>query len=193
MHTRPHVRQYEPPRRRARAPLLRRSAQGRSVTDRVDGRDPAPEGVSSSPYLIHLPRGVAGAEPYRVIPTPPTPRQIRELMTRIGVEPALELLMRHHEKSPQAPVLSGDLGFAMVDEFLELGRTRDAIAVNRVYVKLDPENSGSYRKIGLSYEKYGRRSGAIDYFKKALILDPADAEAAEHLKKLQSPGPFAAR
>ncbi len=155
-------------------------------------RDPAPEGVSSSPYLIHLPRGVAGAEPYRVdSDAPPTPRQIRELMTRIGVEPALELLMRHHEKSPKAPVLSGDLGFAIVDEFLELGRTRDAIAVNRVYVKLDPENSGSYRKIGLSYEKYGRRSGAIDYFKKALILDPADAEAAEHLKKLQSPGPFA--
>ena len=86
---------------------------------------PPREGVSSSPYLIHVPRGVAGAEPYRVdSDAPPTPRQIRELMTRLGVEPALELLMRHHEKCPKAPVLPrGDLGFALVDEFLELGRT----------------------------------------------------------------------
>src|SRR5262249_52961186 len=85
---------------------------------------------SPRPNLVHVPRGFAGAEPYRThSAAPPTPRQIRELMGRLGVEPTLDLLERHREKDPTALVLRGEVGFAIVDEFIEQGRTRDAIAV----------------------------------------------------------------
>jgi dienelactone hydrolase len=153
----------------------------------------APDEIGGArPSVAHVPRGVAGAEPFRPdSPSPPTPRQIRELIARLGVEPTLELLNRHHETSPSAPVFDGDFGFAIVDEFLEVGRIRDAIAVKRAYVKFDSKNAFSYFKMGNSFEKYGVKSRAIDCYKKALLLDPANAEAAERLKKLQEANPSA--
>jgi dienelactone hydrolase len=140
----------------------------------------------SRPYLLHVPRGVAGPEPFRAdSPTPPTPRQIRDLMKRAGVGPALDLLKRHHQKAPGAPVFHESLAYALVDEFLEQGRIPDAIAVHRAYLIFDPGRARTYFRMGLSYEKYGMKDRAIDHFKKAILFDPADHEAAEHLKKLQ--------
>jgi len=152
--------------------------------------DRPPPGAGPHPYLIHVPRGAAGAEPYRTdSPIPPTARQIRELMGRLGVEPTLELLKRHHKTSPSAAVFHRRLAMAIVDELLELERVRDAIAVKRVYAELDPETAFSYRKMGLSFEGYGMKEHAMSYFRKALLLDPSDAEAAEHLKKLKESMP----
>jgi tetratricopeptide (TPR) repeat protein len=146
--------------------------------------------TASRPSLVHVPRGVAGAEPFRLdSPTPPTPRQVRELMSRLGVEPALEILKRYHAASPFAPVFHGSLGFAIIDELLATGRIRDAIAVNRVYAKFEPENTRHYFRIGRTYEKIGARSLAMDEYQKALLLDPDDAEAAERLKKLRESKP----
>jgi hypothetical protein len=143
--------------------------------------------VTSRPYLAHVPRGVAGAEPFRLdSPIPPAPRQIRELMQRLGVDPTLELLKRYYENSPFAPVFHGDLGAAIVDDFLESGRIRDAIAVDRVYARFDPKNARGYFRMGVAYEKHGLKTAAIQQFNKALLLDPDDAEAAAHLKKLRA-------
>jgi tetratricopeptide (TPR) repeat protein len=72
-----------------------------------------------------------------------------------------------------------------------VGRIRDAIAVKRAYVKFDSKNAFSYFKMGNSFEKYGVKSRAIDCYKKALLLDPANAEAAKRLKKLQEANPSA--
>jgi pimeloyl-ACP methyl ester carboxylesterase len=149
-------------------------------------RQPVGIQVGSRPHVEHVPRGVAGAEPFRLdSPTPPAPRQVRELMQRLGVGPTLELLKRYHEKSPSAAVFHGVLGLALIDEFVEQNRIRDAIAVDRCYAKFDPSKARAYFQRAIRCEELGLRFEAIDYFKKALLLDPDDAEAAAHLKNVK--------
>ena len=144
-----------------------------------------PPADATRPYLIHVPKGVAGAEPFRPdSQEPPTPRQIRGLMARAGVLPALEILKTYHKSRPAAPVFHGDVGYAMVDEFIEQGRVADATAVYRAYRAFDPKESRQYYRWGRALEKMGRSSRAIEEYRKAVLIDPDDREAREHLERL---------
>ncbi len=125
---------------------------------------PRPNG-DPRPSVVRVPRGTSGPEPFRLeSQEPPTPRQIRELMSRIGVERSLQILDRCHEANPHAPVFHGDLGFALAEEFLELGRISDARAVRRVYDRYDPTNARGYFRAGQALREarlQGRRDRAV--------------------------------
>ncbi len=142
----------------------------------------------TAPRVDYVPAGVTGPESYREgSDSPPTPRQFRPFMTARGVEATIALMKRWHETDAAAPILSRDFGDALVEELLDQGRNQDAIAFYRLYGGFDKRFLGTMTRRGDRYLRFGAKEGARKYFQKALILDPADAVAAERLKSLEEP------
>jgi pimeloyl-ACP methyl ester carboxylesterase len=141
-----------------------------------------------APRVDHVPPGVTGPEPYREgSDTPPTPRQFRALLAARGVEATVALLKQFHEKDPTAPILGRDFGDSLVEELLDKGRVQAAIAFYRLYGSYDPKLLGIFTRRGDNSRRFGATRGARQYYKKALMLDPMDAVAAERLKSLEEP------
>jgi pimeloyl-ACP methyl ester carboxylesterase len=138
------------------------------------------------PHVEYLPVGATGPEPYRdELNLPPALRQMRLIIAGRGVEATLALLKRWREKEPKAPILQEDYGFALVDECLGHGRIADAIAIHCFYSSLDPTFSKTFVRHGDGCRRAGLQSFAVDYYNKACLLDPSDAETAARLKELR--------
>jgi hypothetical protein len=141
------------------------------------------------PHVDHVPVGVSGAVAFRdEQDTAPAPRQIRRFVAEHGVAATVALLKRLYKKDPTAPVFHEDLGFALVDELLERGRDRDAVAVFQLYGSFDPANLQTYVRWGNQYRRLGAGRVAEQYYTKALRLDPTNRAASEGLKALRGPG-----
>jgi pimeloyl-ACP methyl ester carboxylesterase len=137
------------------------------------------------PHVEYLPAGATVPEPYQdEVTVPPTLRQIRPLIAVRGIDATVALLKKWHEREPGAPVLQKDLGFAVVDECLGYGQVGEAIAIRRFFSSLDPKFSRIFVKEGDAWRRAGLNAFAVDYYKKACLLDPTDAEAAARLKEL---------
>ena len=140
------------------------------------------------PHVEYLPVGATGPEPYRdELSLPPTLRQMRLIIAGRDEAATLALLKRWREKEPGAPVLQEDYGFALVDECLGDGRIKEAIAINRFYSSHIARFPTIFRRRGDGCKNAGLRSFAMDYYKKACLLDPSDGEAAARLKELTEP------
>ena len=100
------------------------------------------------------------------------------------MDAVIALLKHFHEKDPAAPIFHRDFGDSLVEELLDQGRTQDAVAFYRLYGSYDKRFLGTLTRRGDAYLRFGAKEGARKYFRKALILDPADAVAAERLKSL---------
>lgn len=73
-----------------------------------------------------------------------------------------------------------DLGRALV----ELGRSRDAVAILRANVDAFPENAAFYTELAAAYFANDQRDSAIAAHRQALALDPTQSEAIEVLRRL---------
>jgi pimeloyl-ACP methyl ester carboxylesterase len=139
------------------------------------------------PHVEYLPAGATGPEPYREeLNSPPALRQIRLIIGERGVEATLALLKGWREKEPRAHVFLDDCGFALIDESLGNGRIGDARAINRFYCSHDAKFSKVFLRQADGCRRAGLKSFAIDYYKKACLLDPTDTEAAARLKELSA-------
>ncbi len=136
------------------------------------------------PHVEFLPVGERRRNLIETHNVPPTLRQIRLIIAGRGIEATLALLKHWHEKEPRASIFEDDFGFAVVDECLGLGRTGDAIAMSRFYSSLDAKFSKIFFRKGNGLRNAGLKHFASDYYKKACLLDPSDAEAAAQLKAL---------
>ena len=137
------------------------------------------------PHVEYLPVGATATEPYRdERNVPPTLRQIRLIIAGRGIEASIALLKKWHETEPGTPLLQKDFGFAVVDECLGYGRIGDAIAIKRFYSSLDTTFARIFVKEGDDWRRVGVKVYAMDYYRKACLLDPTDAEAAARLKEL---------
>jgi hypothetical protein len=137
------------------------------------------------PHVEYLPKGATGPEPYRdELNVPPALRQVRLLIAARGITTTLDLLKQWRDKEPGAPILHEDSGFALVDECLGHAQVAEAIAINRFFSSHDPTFSRIFMRKGNGCRNAGLRSFALDYYKKACLLDPGDAEAAARLKEL---------
>ena len=86
--------------------------------------------------------------------------------------------------APTQPIYHPVFGFALVGDLLDQGKTHDAIAFCGYYRESGIDCVKMILEWGRIYLRFGRKGLAADYFKKVLLLDPSNQEAADNLKKL---------
>src|SRR5262249_31135335 len=114
-------------------------------------------------------------------------RQIRRFLSEHGATATVSLPKRRYKKDAAAPVFHSILGFALVDELLERGRDRDAIAISQFYGSLDPASLQTYVNKGDWSRRFNDKTAARESYTKALRLDPTNKAASEGLRVLQEP------
>lgn len=141
--------------------------------------------LGAEPHVEFVPPGRTGPDAFTENGTaPPTPRQLHEFLRREGSEKTIGLLKQFRKTAPDAPIFYDNFEMYLVFDLLDDGRIKDAQAF-RDY----------YREKGLNVEKYLLESGRIfhkrggnslakSFFRRLLLLEPANQEAVEALKQL---------
>jgi len=137
-----------------------------------------------TPHVEFVPEGRTGPDPYPADSSrPPTPRQLRYVLRDQGVKKTIAL-MRKFRKDLPSPIDHHVFGLALVGDLLEQGKTRDAIGFRDYYREADVDYVKVFMGWGDVYLRMGNKGYATDAFKKVLLLDPMNAEAAAKLKGL---------
>ena len=76
-----------------------------------------------------------------------------------------------------------DLGNALVT----MKRPADAIEVYRLNLESYPRSARTHNRLGAAYERTGDKANALQHFRRAIELNPGDQNAADAVKRLQSP------
>jgi len=116
---------------------------------------------------------------------PPTPRQIHQIASVSGSNSALRLLKKFWRPGSFSPIYAEQFAYSLVDEFLESGRVDDARLISNWY------QSAASISVASQYINWGDLSAqlkspstAAEFYRRALALDPDNAEATSKLSKL---------
>jgi hypothetical protein len=141
--------------------------------------------AGAAPHVEYVPPGVTGAEPYAENSSqPPTPRQVREFLRKHGSAKTLALFRRFQKDSATQSIYHQFFGWALVSELLDQGKTQDAIVFRDYYREFGPDFGKMFLEWGRLFLGWERKELARDFFKKALLLDRSNREAADGLKKV---------
>jgi hypothetical protein len=139
--------------------------------------------AGAAPHVEYVPPGVTGAEPYAENSSqPPTARQVRDFLHKHGSAKTVALFRRFQKDSPMQPIYHQIFGWALVSDLLDQGKTQDAIVFHDYYRESGPNFGERFLEWGQIFLRWGRKELATDFFKKALLLDPSNREAADKLK-----------
>jgi predicted dienelactone hydrolase len=139
----------------------------------------------TAPHVVFMPVGRTDPDPYPEHGSqPPTPRQLRRVLREHGGEQTIALLRRFRKDASAEPIFHPGFGLALVGELLDRGKTQEAIAFNSFYREFGVDIGKMLLSFGEAFLRQDRRSLARDYFKKVLVLDPSNREAAGKLKEL---------
>jgi CubicO group peptidase (beta-lactamase class C family) len=177
-------------------------ANGWVVVDRHNHPSVGMSGGGRSAFSVYPRDGVAvviltnlaGAYPEEL--TDPIAARFIPGMTLTGVPALRERL--EAEGFAQAERAAADLiardGAASLSEsdlnnwgyrLLAGGKVAEALILMKVIVSLNPESGNAYDSLGEVYARSGDRTKAIESYRRSLVLDPANANAAERLKTLE--------
>jgi len=141
--------------------------------------------TDAAPHVVSMPIGSTRPEAYKVDSAiPPMPRQFRYFLHEQGPDKTVAVLKRFQKDAPNEPIYHHVFGFALVMELLEQGKTHDAIAFSDYYRQIGFDSGRMILGWGKTYLNLGRKKMAADFFKKVLLLEPNNKEAAEKLKEL---------
>ena len=73
------------------------------------------------------------------------------------------------------------------DELMANHHMPEALAVLRLNARNHPQSGGVYESLGFAYLRSGNKNAAADNFRKALAIDPNDADAQQQLRLLGAP------
>ncbi len=108
-----------------------------------------------------------------------------QLLNTQGVAAAVEMfdMKRKEDKSwiPFSETRMNILGY----QHLQAGKTKEAIELFKLNVRVYPESANTYDSLGEAYMINGDRELAIQNYQKSLELNPDNNNAVEMLKRLQ--------
>jgi hypothetical protein len=143
-----------------------------------------------APHVEHVPAGVTGPDCFRDgLGLAPTPRQFRPLLAARGMEATIALWKHYYEKDPSLPIFDQEFVYALVDELLEKGRTHDAAGIARLAETFGQNVAKVYADEGDLQRRYDSVAEAEEHYRKALLIDPSNAQATEGMNALRDPGP----
>jgi hypothetical protein len=142
--------------------------------------------AGASPHVEYVPPGSTGPDPYGENSSrPPTPRQLRYFLRKHGGDKTIAVMRRFQKEAPAEPIYHPVFGLALVGDLLDQGKSHDAVLFSEYYRESGIDCGKMLLGWGKVYLRLGRKRLAGDYFKKALLLDPSNAEAADKLKEVE--------
>jgi hypothetical protein len=143
-----------------------------------------------APHVEHVPAGVTGPDCFRdELGLAPTPRQFRPLLAARGMESTMALWKHYYEKDASLPVFEQEFVYALVDELLERERIHDAAGIARMAETFGQNIAQVYANEGDLQRRYNSVAEAEEHYRKALLIDPSNAQATEGMNALRDPGP----
>lgn len=147
-------------------------------------RDPATTTEGNSGLRIeHVPRGVSSAPDYvHAAERPPSPRQMRPLLDRIGVERTVEILKTWSETAAGSPVLRNpEFAVALLHELVTGERRGEARRLYGFYSELHDGLIGAYLRWYDLFADMDDLVTAREWLDVARVLDPDHPEVLSRL------------
>jgi pimeloyl-ACP methyl ester carboxylesterase len=137
------------------------------------------------PHVEYVPEGSTGPDPYKEDSgLPPTPRQLRPFLREQGSNKTIAVLRRFQKEAPTAPIYFPNFELFLVSDLLDQGKAPEAVAFRDYYRDSGLDCGKMLLEIGKSYQRMGRPERAADFYKRVLLLEPSNGEAADKLKEL---------
>jgi len=109
---------------------------------------------------------------------------LRIQLRRRGYQHALEVYEELKKKDPSFRPAETDLNDWAYRMLNGGGKQREALEIFKLNVFLYPESANVYDSLAEAFEAHGERELAIKNYKRALELDPSNANALRHLQQL---------
>jgi CubicO group peptidase (beta-lactamase class C family) len=116
---------------------------------------------------------------------PPELKVLRAELVKRGFENAVTIAAELKQKDPKFTLGENDLngwGYRLAED----GKTKEAIEVLKLNVSLYPSSANTYDSLAEAYETAGDKKMAIKNYRRSLELDPKNANAETHLRKLEN-------
>lgn len=132
----------------------------------------------SEPHIEHAPAGSTSAPPYSPATSgPPTPRQLRPLIERAGVEETIRILRRWAEAGMEAPVVDEPtFATALLWEYVLADRLEEARSLYRYFSEVHPNIIGEFLRWYDRFTVFGAEETAREWLDIARTLDPEHPE-----------------
>jgi hypothetical protein len=143
----------------------------------------------ADPHVEYVPEGRTGPEPYAEgSAVPPTPRQVRPFLRQHGSEKTIAVYRRFRTDAPSAPIHEHLFELNLVSELLDEGKTRDAVALRDCFRETGLDCGKVLLAFGKSFQDQGRPELAAKYYRRLVLLEPTNGEAAARLKEVGAGG-----
>jgi pimeloyl-ACP methyl ester carboxylesterase len=140
----------------------------------------------AAPHVEYVPEGRTGPDLYQANSSlPPTPRQLRYFLREQGSEKTVAVLRRFQRDQPTPPICHPIFGLALIGDLLDEGKTHDAIVFRDYYRETGFDCGRMLLDTGKLYLRLGGKTLAANCFRKVLLLEPSNSEAADKLKKAE--------
>ena len=117
-------------------------------------------------------------------PSLPANQNVYNHYVKYGLEYVEEhfssLTENFHSEDPKGLILNG-IGY----DFLREGKSEEALKFFRLNVKLFPEDANLWDSLGEVYFELGDNEKALEYYQKALAMDPYMESAQEMIEKIK--------
>lgn len=100
-------------------------------------------------------------------------------------EKARQLLKRAFSLDHEHPALSKDNLFSLARQLEEAGKLKEIFALADIALELYPRDAQLHKEVGDIYLKTGQKERALDYYQKALEIDPKLEEAIKAVEKIE--------
>jgi hypothetical protein len=132
-----------------------------------------------------VPEGRSGPDPYKEdSAVPPTPRQLHRFLREQGSGKTIGVLKRFRKEAPAAPIYYPIAELNLVCDLLDEGKTRDALAFRDYYRGSGLDCTKWLLAFAKGFQGQGSTKLAVTYYRRLLLLEPTNREAADGLKKL---------
>lgn len=139
----------------------------------------------AEPHVEHVPQGRAGPDPYKEGDSlPPSPRQLRPFLREQGSRKTIAVLRRFRKEAPAHPIFSQLFELYLVSDLLDQGKSEDARAFRDYHRESGLDCGKVLLQIAKGYQKMGPPRPAAIFYKRVLLLEPSNAEAAAGLKEV---------
>jgi dienelactone hydrolase len=117
---------------------------------------------------------------------PPTIDTFRAAVGRRGFNHAAEIYDAMKEKDATFALDEHQVD-SWADELISNHHMPEAMDILQLNARNHPQSGGVYESLGFANLRSGHKSAAADNFRKALAIDPDDADAQQQLKELGAP------